>query len=66
MTKINRYQAIKLLAAQEIYDSMKDEDLYLGKGKYLTIYDILATVDISKEEIEYTRGLSFKDLSLLS
>jgi len=66
MTKLNRHQAIKLLAAQGIYDTMKDEDLYLGNGKYLTIYDILATVDITKEEIDYVQNLSFKELSLLS
>lgn len=66
MKKVNRQQAIKLLAAQEIYDTLPDEDLYLGDGKYLTIYDILAGLDVTKDEIEYTNGLTFKELGLLS
>lgn len=65
MTKINRHQAIKLLSAQKVYDAMPDEDLYLGNGKYLTIYDVLAGLDVTKEDVEYTNNLTFKELGLL-
>lgn len=63
--KVNKFQAVKLLSAQKIYDSMPDEDLYLGNGKYLTIYDILAGLDVTKEDVEYTNNLTFKELGLL-
>lgn len=66
MTKVNKYQAVKLLSAQKIYDAMPDEDLYLGNGKYLTIYDILAGLDVTKEDVEYTNNLTFKELGLLN
>lgn len=47
---ISRQKSIKLLAAQEVYDAIPDEELYCD-GKYLTIYDILASIGVPKEEV---------------
>lgn len=44
---------------------MPDEDLYLGDGKYMTIYDILASLDVTKEEINFVTKLRMKELDLL-
>lgn len=66
MNKINRHQAIKLLSAQKVYDSMPDEDLFnKDTGNYYTIYDILTTLDVSKEEVDFVQNLKHKELSLL-
>lgn len=65
MKELSRLQAIKLLSAQKVYDAMPDEDLYLGDGKYLTIYDILASLDVTKEEINFVTKLRMKELDLL-
>ncbi|UUW39796.1 hypothetical protein VP14_109 [Vibrio phage VPMCC14] len=67
MIQINRLQAIRLLSAQTVYDSMPDEDLYdKTSGRYLTIYDILQAVDITKDEIDKVQSLSHKELDLLN
>lgn len=58
---ITRKQCIKLLAAQEVYDAIPDDKLY-HDGRYLTIYDILATIDIPKEEVVRCELKSFEDL----
>lgn len=66
MPNINRLQAIKLLSAQEVYDAMPDEDLYdKDTGRYLSIYDILQSLDVDKTEIDYVQSLTHNELGLL-
>ena len=67
MSSINRLQSIKLLSAQETYDSMRDEDLYdKTTGRYLTIYDILQAIDVTEDEINKVQNLSYEELKLLN
>lgn len=64
MMKLNREQAIKILAAQEIYDAMDLEMFYDEKtGRYPSIYDILHQVGVHENEIDYVKNFSLKELS---
>lgn len=59
---MNRYQVIKMLSSDESWNSYNE---YLDEYEDLTIYDILDKLDVSREEIDYTESLTFKELGLL-
>lgn len=67
MKNINRQQVIKLLSDDIVYDTL-DLDFWYDeeKDKYLSIYDILGQLDVTKDEIDSVQNLSYKDLDLLN
>lgn len=61
---MNRNIAIKLLSAQEVYDTLcRSGNLYdEGNDHYYTIYDILHALDVHENEIDYVQKFSFDEL----
>lgn len=67
MKDINRQQAIKLLSDDVVYDALNLDFWYDEENdKYLSIYDILGQLDVTKDEIDSVQDLSYKDLDLLN
>ncbi|AGH31975.1 hypothetical protein VPIG_00118 [Vibrio phage PWH3a-P1] len=67
MKNINRQQAIKLLSDDVVYDTLNLDFWYDEENdKYLSIYDILGKLDVTKDEIDSVQNLSYKDLDLLN
>lgn len=67
MNNINRQQVIKLLSDDIVYDTLNLDFWYDEENdKYLSIYDILGKLDVTKEEIDSAQSLSYKDLDLLN
>lgn len=64
MPEMHRNHAIKLLSAQETFDFLSDNyDLFdENSGRYYTIYDILAAIDVSEEEIDYVDKFKLEEL----
>lgn len=61
---MNRNIAIKLLSAQEVYDTLcRSGNLYNEENdRYYTIYDILHALDVHENEIDYVQKFSFDEL----
>lgn len=61
---MNRNIAIKLLSAQEVYDTLcRSGNLYDdGNDRYYTIYDILHALGVHENEIDYVQKFSFDEL----
>jgi hypothetical protein len=67
MKNINRQQAIKLLSDDIVYDTLNLDFWYDEENdKYLSIYDILGQLNVTKEEIDSVQNLSYKELDLLN
>lgn len=63
---MNRNITIKLLSAQEVYDTLcRSGNLYDEKNdRYYTIYDILHALDVNENEIDYVQKFSLEELEV--
>jgi hypothetical protein len=64
MPEMKRDHAIKMLSAQETFDFLSENyDLFdKSSGRYYTIYDILAAINVSEEEIDYVDKFKLEEL----